>query len=98
MPRKSLLNISKLKLTSSLFNGLVLDLHFLVRITNPPKFNRMFVFSGIKVVFRCSLVILKKALSKDILEELSGMYETLNHLKHFDLKDSEPDVLMNQVT
>ena len=41
---------------------------------------------------------MKNALGKaETVQLLPGMYETLNYLKQFDLKQMEPDVLMTQV-
>lgn len=55
-------------------------------------------FTGIKVVFRCALIILKSALGKsEVVKNLPGMYETLEHVKKFDMKNWVPDVLIHQV-
>ena len=63
-----------------------------------PRVNPYYILAGIKVLFRCGTVILKIALGKtDILKQLPGMYETLNYLKHFDLKHMDPGQLIQQV-
>jgi len=61
-------------------------------------FTAKLLFPGIKVVFRCGLVILKITLGKpEIPQQLPGLYETLDYLKKFDLKEMEPESLINQV-
>ena len=53
---------------------------------------------GIKIVFRCALIILKSALGKpEVVKKLPGMYETLEYIKKFDMQGWKPDALIHQV-
>ena len=55
-------------------------------------------FSGIKVIFRSALVVLKLALGNpDDLKQLTGVHETAAYIKNYKLKDIDPDIWIKQV-
>ena len=50
-------------------------------------------------MFRCALIIVKSALGKsETVKKLPGMYETLEHLKRYDIKVWNSDILINRVS
>jgi len=53
---------------------------------------------GVKILFRCALIIVKSALGKSETKKLPGMYETLEHLKRYDLKGWNSDILIHRVS
>jgi len=58
----------------------------------------MFLCEGIKVVFQCALVLLRTALGNPaVLKSCTGMYETLERIKHLDKEHLLPDVLVREI-
>lgn len=58
----------------------------------------LFFASGVKVVFRVGLVLLKQMLgSVEKLRELQGMYETMERLRNIPLDNLQEDSLVQEV-
>lgn len=59
---------------------------------------RVSVFSGVKIIFRVGLVLLKQMLgSIDKLRELQGMYETMERLRNISPDSIREDLLVQEV-
>lgn len=58
-----------------------------------------FSVSGVKIVFRVGLVLLKQMLgSVDKLRELQGMYETMDRLRNIPPESIKEEVIVQEVT
>lgn len=59
----------------------------------------MCLHTGVKIVFRVGLVLLKQMLgSVDKLRELQGMYETMERLRNISPDSIREEILVHEVT